>query len=71
MYNVRKTIQERGKLNTLAQTCCMCFKNKWNVNHIFLQKSSRCVTEIDWGNVTTYKYHTGQLHNMNMIVVSL
>lgn len=40
MFNVRKTIQGRGKPNTLAQTCCMCLKKKekWNVNHIFLQK---------------------------------
>lgn len=55
MFNVRKTIQGRGKPNTLAQTCCMCFKKKekWNVNHIFLQKkTSWRVTEIDKNNVT-------------------
>lgn len=28
MFNVRKTIQGRGKPNTLAQTCCMCLKKR-------------------------------------------
>lgn len=57
MFNVRKTIQGRGKPNTLAQTCCMCLKKeKWNVNHIFLQKTSWRVTEIDKDNVTINIY---------------
>lgn len=40
MFNVRKTIQGRGKPNTLARANMLLVlkKEKWNVNHIFLQK---------------------------------
>lgn len=43
MFNVRKTIQGRGKPNTLAQTCCMCLKKKREMEckSYFLTKKTR------------------------------